>query len=90
MGTTSGFMLSYKRLSSVRERKILEILKKSKNTVKRTLGLCTVLYAIVRACLYDNQHCHIYIYIYIYLSFVKDDGTLFIFNFIFSRLLVIF
>ena len=40
MSATIGFMPSYKRQSSGRERKIL---KKSKNTVKRTLELCTTL-----------------------------------------------
>ena len=40
---TIDFMPSYKRLSSGRGKKILEKSKKSKNTVKRMLGLCTTL-----------------------------------------------
>ena len=42
-----NFMISYERLSSDRERKILKKEKKSKNTVERTLELCTTLYVRV-------------------------------------------
>ena len=41
---TTGFMTSYKRQPSGRKRKIL---KKSKNTVKRKLGLCINLHVWV-------------------------------------------
>ena len=49
MSATRDFMAFYKRLSSGRERKILE---KSNiwKIVKRTLGLCTTLYVCGCAC----------------------------------------
>ena len=54
-----GFMLSFKRQSFGRERKILEKLKKSKkskNTVVRTLGLSTTLSMCVCVCV-----CRLYL-----------------------------
>ena len=47
MSATTGFIPSYKQQLLSRERKILE---KLKNSVQRTLGLCTTIYACVYVC----------------------------------------